>query len=95
MTNLPQSIKKKLKSYINSLLGRKEVAGDDENGADSVTICCGGAVHIAYRGLSDDRMYISYNRKWQEVRYFRQNSLRVFCAECRQRIYSSEDAENS
>ncbi|MBI1269169.1 hypothetical protein GC174_01920 [bacterium] len=95
MTNLPQSLKK-LKSYIRSLLGRQKVEADDnQNEADSVTICCGGAVHIAYRGLSDDRMYVSYNRKWQEVRYFRQNSLRVFCAECRQRIYSSEDAEDN
>ncbi len=94
MTNLPQSFKK-LKSYINGLLGRKAESGEDDHEPESVTACCGGAVHIAYRGLSDDRMYISYNRKWEEVRYFRQNSLRVFCAECRQRIYSSEEAETS
>ncbi|MCA9815048.1 MAG: hypothetical protein KC652_08015 [Cyanobacteria bacterium HKST-UBA01] len=94
MTNLPQSIKKKLKSYINGLLGRKDEVGRDDQEPDSATICCGGAVHIAYRGLSDDRMYISYDRKWEEVRFFRQNSLRVFCAGCRQRIYSSEDTES-
>ena len=48
--------------------------------------CCDGQVHIAYRGVSDDRLYIVYARKWSEVRYFRQNALRVFCAGCRRRV---------
>ncbi len=49
-------------------------------------ICCQGRVHIAYRGVSDERMYIAYSRKWAEVRYFRPNGLRVFCADCRMRL---------
>lgn len=48
--------------------------------------CCGGVVHIAFRGVSDDRMYISYSRKWPEVKYFRPCGLRVFCADCRRRL---------
>jgi len=48
--------------------------------------CCDGQVHIAYRGVSDDRLYIVYARKWSEVRYFRQNGLRVFCSGCRRRL---------
>lgn len=50
-------------------------------------LCCNGKVHIAYRGLADDRMYISYNRRWEEVKFFRQNNLRVFCADCRRHVY--------
>jgi hypothetical protein len=53
---------------------------------DESDLCCSGVVHVAYRGLSDDRMYMTYNRKWPEVRYFRPNGLRVYCAECRRRL---------
>lgn len=49
--------------------------------------CCGPIVHIAYRGKADDRMYMTYNRTWQEVRYYQPNGLRVFCATCRRRVY--------
>ena len=49
-------------------------------------ICCSGQVHIAYRGVSDERLYISKGRSWGEVRYFRPNGLRVFCADCRRRL---------
>jgi hypothetical protein len=48
--------------------------------------CCKGRVHIAYRGVSDDRMYLAYNRGWAEVKFFRPNGLRVFCADCRRRL---------
>ena len=44
-------------------------------------------VHIAYRGVSDDHLYLAYDRKWQEVKFFRPNGLRVYCQKCRQRIY--------
>jgi len=49
--------------------------------------CCSELVHVAFRGVSDDRLYLSYNRKWTEVKYFRKNGLRVFCAVCRRRVY--------
>lgn len=53
-----------------------------------VNACCDQpGVHIAYRGKSDDRMYIAYDRQWVEVRYYRPNGLRVFCAKCRRRVY--------
>lgn len=49
--------------------------------------CCEGVVHIAYRGISDDRLYLAENRRWNDVRFFRPNGLRVFCAGCRRRLY--------
>ena len=49
--------------------------------------CCEGLVHIAYRGVSDDKMYMAQNRKWAEVKFFKPNGLRVFCAGCRRRLY--------
>jgi hypothetical protein len=53
-----------------------------------VNPCCDQPeVHIAYRGKSDDRMYIAYNRSWSEVKFFQPNGLRVFCKVCRRRVY--------
>jgi len=49
-------------------------------------VCCKGIVHIAYRGIADDRMYLSYSRQWNEIRFFRPHGLRVFCADCRHRV---------
>lgn len=48
--------------------------------------CCGGVVHIAYRGASDDHLYVAYTRKWTEVKFFKPRGLRVFCAGCRRRL---------
>lgn len=49
--------------------------------------CCNQAtVHIAFRGKSDDRLYIAYSRTWDEVRYYQPNGLRVFCVVCRRRL---------
>lgn len=53
---------------------------------EDVKPCCDGVVHVAYRGLSDDRLYLAYKRRWTEVKFFRQNGLRVFCAGCRRRL---------
>ena len=53
--------------------------------SDSLT-CCSGVVHIAYRGVSDDRLYLSENRNVNEVKFYRQNGLRVFCSKCRRRL---------
>lgn len=60
-------------------------SSENENG-EPVELCCKGVVHIAYRGIADDRMYMCYSRTWAELRYFRQNGLRVFCADCRVRL---------
>lgn len=49
-------------------------------------LCCRGRVHIAYRGISDERMYIAKDRGWAEVKFFRPNGLRVFCSDCRRRL---------
>jgi hypothetical protein len=50
-------------------------------------VCCSGSVHIAYRGVSDDRLYLAHARKWGDVRFFRPRGLKVFCADCRRRLF--------
>jgi hypothetical protein len=50
--------------------------------------CCDQPnVHIAFRGKADDRLYMTYDRQWQEMRFYQKNGLRVFCAKCRRRLY--------
>jgi len=74
-----------IRQFILKLAGKSEpVAPPVEEEEDE--LCCDGIVHIAYRGVSDDRMYVAYSRKWNELRFFRQNGLRVFCAGCRRRL---------
>lgn len=64
--------------------------GDKDDKPKEVTVkdltCCSGTVHVAYRGVSDERLYLAYSRKVSELKFFRQNGLRVFCADCRRRI---------
>jgi hypothetical protein len=53
-----------------------------------VNVCCDQpGVHIAYRGKSDDRLYLARDRQWNEVRYYQPNGLRAFCVKCRRRVY--------
>ncbi len=65
-------------------------SANDETGERTVEEqseqCCEGKVNIAYRGVSDERLYMAYGRKWPEVRYFKPHGLRVFCADCRRRL---------
>jgi hypothetical protein len=70
------------KNFIARLTGKKP----QEQTAQEDELCCQGVVHIAYRGISDERLYLSYSRSWSEVRYFRSSNLRVFCAGCRRRL---------
>ncbi len=71
-----------MKNFLANLFGRKQVPSPstDDNP------CCSNQVHIAYRGLSDDRLYMAYSRGWNEVKFFRPIGLRVFCADCRRRL---------
>ncbi len=48
--------------------------------------CCTGKVHIFYRGVSDDHLYVARQRSWSEVKFFRPRGLRVFCQDCRRRL---------
>lgn len=57
-----------------------------EQSADS-DLCCEGRVHIFYRGVSDDRLYKAADRHWNELKFFRQNGLKVYCRHCRRRLY--------
>jgi hypothetical protein len=84
-----------LKSLLNQDVATKgdasAVAETNESGNQNAKMdasgCCEGKVHIAYRGISDDRLYMAYGRKWPEVKYFRQRGIRVFCADCRRKLY--------
>jgi hypothetical protein len=59
---------------------------DDASTSAPADLCCSGKVNIAYRGVSDDRLYMAYSRHWNEVRFFKPHGLRVFCLDCRRRL---------
>lgn len=67
-------------------VGAAEGGQDCCSGEAVLAPCCQGKVHIAYRGVSDERMYISHNRAFNELKFFRPHGLRVFCADCRRRL---------
>lgn len=69
---------------IQTIFAKKQVI--EEPAEEPEGLCCEGHCHIAYRGVSDDKMYVAYNRKWAEVKFFKPNGLRVFCAGCRRRL---------
>jgi hypothetical protein len=71
---------------LSGMLSRARADAQPPDPAEPEVICCDGVVHIAYRGLSDDHLYLAYRRKWTEVKFFKQRNLRVFCAGCRQRL---------
>lgn len=82
---MPQGIWSRIKSLLQRNADGQPTCAQDE---DIVNACCDQPeVHIAYRGKSDDRMSVAYNRTWQEVRYFQAEGLRVFCKVCRRRVY--------
>ena len=80
------SMWRKATDWLKAAMGRQPevdaVAADN----DMTMPCCSYTVHIAFRGVSDDRLYLAKNRQWQEVRYYKPNGLRVFCAVCRHRV---------
>lgn len=65
---------------------RQEKAASSQE-EEIVVPCCSEIVHIAYRGKADDRLYMAYGRRWQELRYYQDNGLKVFCSVCRSRVY--------
>lgn len=69
-------------------MSEKDQSAEEKESEDEILVpCCSEIVHIAYRGKADDKLYIAYKRKWQELRYYQANGLRVFCAVCRHRVY--------
>lgn len=78
------SILRKIKTFLRP----KSESNIEKTSSESVSevACCSPAVHIAFRGLGDERLYLTRDRQWQEVRYYRPNGLRVFCAGCRRRL---------
>jgi hypothetical protein len=87
--NIWQRALNKGAAMLRPLLGKSDEAAQADKSAEPnpEIPCCSPEVHIAYRGKSDDRMYMAYNRRWQEVRFYQPNGLRVFCATCRRRVY--------
>jgi hypothetical protein len=82
------SLWKRIQNILTSPPNEQTTHKHDGDGADIVNACCDQPqVHIAYRGKSDDRLYLTKNRTWQEVRFFAPNGLRVFCKQCRRRVY--------
>ena len=84
------TIKESAGRIINGIFARgKKSSNNPDNSHEAIPeeeVCCNGIVHIAYRGVSDDRMYISHSRHWREIKYFRPQGLKVFCADCRTRV---------
>lgn len=76
-----------LKKLLCTLIGPKAPVAVSEPESEPVELCCQGRVHIAYRGLADDRLYMAYDRAFAEVKFFKPNGLRVFCAGCRRHLY--------
>jgi hypothetical protein len=81
----------KFTKYLQALARNKErvaksAAAEIERKESELKPCCQGNVHIAYRGVSDDRLYMSRDRGFGEIKYFRPNGLRIFCADCRRRL---------
>lgn len=81
---LPSGIWQDLARKVSALFENK--SGAQPETAEE-TRCCRNLVHIAYRGVSDDRLYVAYGRKWADLRYFKPKGLKVFCADCRRRLY--------
>jgi hypothetical protein len=76
----------KISGFLKSIVGKKaEVPATTSD--DTEELCCAGRVNIFYRGLSDERLYKAPNRPWAEVRFYKPNGLKVFCADCRRRVY--------
>jgi hypothetical protein len=74
-------------NIFKSLIGIFRPNRDCKQEQSENVICCGSdKIHIAYRGLADERQYIEYNRKYEDLRYFRKNYLKIYCATCRRRI---------
>lgn len=83
--SLEMNLWTKAASILASL--KRDKAAEPPPAEEEVTVpCCSEDVHIAFRGVSDDRLYVAYRRKWHEVKYYKPNGLRVFCAECRRRL---------
>lgn len=80
------SVWNKASRFLDVIRRRGKPEDKPEQQAEPTVACCSENVHIAFRGVSDDKLYMARNRKWHEVRFYKPNGLRVFCAECRHRV---------
>lgn len=82
----------KLIGYVKALFRRgklsdKQIAtGEEFKLPDNVKLCHSDKVHIFVRGLADGKLHMAKNRNFSDVRFYKKQNLRVFCATCRKRI---------
>lgn len=53
---------------------------------DNTAFCHKDKVHIFVRGLADNKLHSAKNRNHTDVRFYKKENLKVFCAVCRKRI---------
>ena len=51
-----------------------------------IDFCHKDKVHIIVRGLADGKLHIAKNRNYSDLRFYKKQDLKVFCAVCRKRI---------
>lgn len=81
-----------LKAFINKMslvLKRGSVPTKvkaDEFLLPDIDFCHKEKVHIFVRGLADGKMHCAKNRNYSDFRFYKKDTLKVFCAVCRKRI---------
>ena len=78
-------------NWLSINLAKTETATKNKSATASGSLpttspCCHAKINIAYRGLSDDRLYIAYGRNLSELKFFRPHNLRAYCQQCRKRL---------
>ena len=51
-----------------------------------IIFCHKDKVHIFVRGLADNKLHSAKFRNYRDVRFYKKQDLKVFCATCRKRI---------
>jgi len=60
--------------------------GEEFQFPENITFCHKGKVHIFVRGLADGKLHMAKNRSCSDIRFYKKQNLRVFCATCRKRL---------
>ena len=80
----------KLIGYIKAIFLRGKLyrnrLREDFQPIEDVDFCHKDKVHIIVRGLADGRLHIAKNRNYSDVRFYKKENLKIFCAVCRKRI---------
>lgn len=74
-----------LKSWI-KILKNERVIQEDFKLSEDIVFCHKEKVHIFIRGLADGKLHSAKNRYYSDIRFYKKENLKVFCAVCRKRI---------